>query len=133
MSAAGPTYPKYLRPEARPSHPDRLDAEQRQAFDQVVKHLLEAADRLQLREPASRYEARAEPANWLSRDRSSQLLFLSGGRGTGKTTVLMSLLDATRPRTEPAWSGSAAGTRAPAAEQSSGDARLNLLRQRLVW
>jgi hypothetical protein len=110
MSAEAPGFPKYLRPEARPSRPDLLDAAQQGAFYRIVDTLLEASDRLRPHQPASRYEARPDTASWLNRDRSSQILFLSGGRGTGKTTVLTSLIAATQLKSEVPGRASGSGT-----------------------
>ena len=77
-----------LRPEARPANWDELDDSQRDAIARVLRFLRSAIEDLRdLHPPRSRIP-------WVDRDRVSRLAFLSGRRGTGKTTVLVSLAQA---------------------------------------
>jgi predicted ATPase len=79
-----------LRAEARPTDWKQLDDTQRTAFKAVVRMIGEAIDALPL--PSAAQPAAPDPMDWLSSSRASRTVFLSGGRGTGKTTLLASLI-----------------------------------------
>lgn len=87
-----------LRPEARPASYERLDADQRRGFDRLVD-LLSAAvaeiDRLP-RSAESRRETSRPTGPMLEHARSSRTVLISGGRGTGKSTLMLSLISAVR-------------------------------------
>lgn len=86
-----------LRPEARPLPFNDLTATQQQAFREVVELLCDAVDVLpsEGREAAPRARQPARRGRpLLDHDRKAQMLFLSGERGTGKSTVLLSLMAA---------------------------------------
>ncbi len=81
----------YLRPEACPAGWGRLDRTQREAFVRTLVMIHDAVSELATR---GRSAGRSEPGTWLSKDRASRSAFISGGRGSGKTTVLASLIEA---------------------------------------
>jgi 1,4-alpha-glucan branching enzyme len=114
--------PKYLRPEARPADWRSLDEAQQKAFRQVVERATEAIETIP--DPKLRREARPESTHWLSEDRTSRTVFLSGARGTGKTTVMMSLIKASTEE-----SGEAVRKSFPEDLHYG----LNLMRQRALW
>jgi hypothetical protein len=79
-----------LRPEARAVERARLDPRQQAAFDKIMKLLDEAAIAVDGLEPPT-----AKPARpYLDAERSSRTVLIHGRRGTGKTTLLLSLLKA---------------------------------------
>jgi hypothetical protein len=84
---------KLLRQEARPLSWDDLDDAQRDALTTIVAMLDGAVEGI--RKPARGLAAdrgrRTRSDLKLDRTRSSRLVFLSGDRGTGKTTVFLSL------------------------------------------
>lgn len=80
---------RQLRTEARPAPFDRLDHTQRDAYLQILQHISAALPPL---ESHDRHEDTSSiRLPWLSMDRQSRLVFLSGARGTGKTTLLLSI------------------------------------------
>lgn len=78
----------HLRPEARPVGFDKLDSEQQRAYERILESIIEA---LPPAESSGAQTPRGRQQDRLQEDRSSRLVFLSGARGTGKTTVLLSL------------------------------------------
>ncbi len=82
--------PNYLRPEARPADWRSLNDAQQKAFRQVLDMVTEAIQMLPDSKP--RRDVRYESTHWLSADRMSRIVFLDGKRGTGKTTVMASLI-----------------------------------------
>jgi hypothetical protein len=82
-----------LRQEARPLHLQDLDVQQRGALKTIVDMLASAIDgiRKPARDLTGNRERRSGPSSNLDWTRSSRLVFLSGDRGTGKTTVSLSL------------------------------------------
>ena len=80
----------YLRPEARPASWEMLNENQQDAFEQVVKLMAESIRDLEKHSKRSRDTTEFSP--WMSMDRSSRTAFLNGKRGTGKSTVLLSLM-----------------------------------------
>lgn len=86
-----------LRPEARPVGYSKLDASQQYAFDRLVKMLAGTLSEIETADQRKRTTAgqglRAPPA-WLDDRLSSRMAFVHGDRGIGKTTVLLSLIDA---------------------------------------
>lgn len=78
---------RYLRPEARPFSWAALNDTQRTAFATIARAMAEAVQALDRPSPSS-----PSPGSpFLDKDRSNQTLFLCGGRGTGKTSLLLSL------------------------------------------
>jgi hypothetical protein len=98
---SGPGEAEVLRPEARPLPYAQLDKQQQAALDRVVGLLTTAAGAAQ--PPSSDRETRpaqAPPTGpYLESARCSRNILLSGERGTGKTTLMLSLatLLSTRP------------------------------------
>src|SRR5579863_831255 len=80
-----------IRPEARPVEWELLDREQQRAFDQLAQMIAESIRMLPAPDERSRS---SKPVSWLNENRSSRTAFLSGARGSGKTTVLASLTKA---------------------------------------
>ena len=79
-----------LRPEARPITWQFLDSSQKAATRTIAGLLKAAIDGLPL--PGRSTEPVDEITQWvIDEDRSNRVAFLSGERGTGKTTVLLSL------------------------------------------
>src|SRR4051812_31645490 len=89
---------RFLRPEARPLPRRRLNASQQEVFLRILQAMDEARSDLDRAERSSdNGRTSTPPPNLLQqtdRFRSSRLIFLSGQRGTGKSTVLISLFDA---------------------------------------
>jgi predicted AAA+ superfamily ATPase len=85
----------YIRPEARPVKWEKLNEAQQEAFEHMVNLIAEDIERLpgySSQEPDTQ-----DPFGWLDKDRANRLVFLHGKRGTGKTTILVSLVKATTP------------------------------------
>lgn len=74
------------RREANPYPLDNLTPEQRNAIEQISGLILHTLDALKTHK-----EGRSDRARWYDADRRSQLVLLSGKRGTGKTSTLLSL------------------------------------------
>jgi hypothetical protein len=111
-----------LRPEARPIGWEVLNEAQKGAFRKIVTLLSDALP------PSSRQEEAASGVRrgvdeWLSDDRSSRTIFLDGGRGSGKTTILLSLMQASSSRGKKAIEDAPEGLR--------GD--LQKIREHVVW
>jgi hypothetical protein len=81
---------RQLRPEARPLDWKSLDPEQRNAFREIVAWLNTAVSDLQSRNAREG----GDHESWLDLERSSRILMLSGERGSGKTTALLSVIQA---------------------------------------
>src|SRR5262245_56178293 len=115
---------RQLRPEARPAPWKDLDGAQQEAFKSLVLMIGEAVEAL----GSARSNAQGAdngPPDWFRDDRSSRTAFLSGSRGTGKTTVLASVIRAAMAESsEPAKDDGPP----PAVSKA-----LNQLRQRVVW
>ncbi len=81
--------PHLIRAEARPAIQwGELDQHQQKGLISIVKMLIETIEELKSdRTTASRYRER----NASDKNRSGRIAFLSGGRGTGKTTLFLSL------------------------------------------
>jgi hypothetical protein len=105
-----------LRPEARPVAWLWLDESQQAAFKKVASFLADAVERID--RAAS---MRERTVRWLS-DRWNQTVFLSGGRGTGKTTVLTSLVQTSMEVRE-----------AQNLSRELGENEAQVLRKRVVW
>ena len=76
-----------LRPEARAVDPGKLDLRQKAAFDKIMRLLAEASG------VVGRPELQVKPERpYLDAERSSRTALIYGRRGTGKTTLLLSLL-----------------------------------------
>src|SRR5262249_35782626 len=82
----------HLRPEARPANWKDLDGTQQRAFIKIVKMVGEAIDELD----ESGGRGTDDSTAWPSSTRKSRRVFLSGGRGAGKTPLLASLIDQNR-------------------------------------
>jgi hypothetical protein len=87
-----------LRPEARPVEYSKLDESQQKAFDRLVGMLAASMEELRTWDGLKRTTLAAQrlqaPPAWLDDRVKSRIAFLSGDRGTGKTTVLLSLIHA---------------------------------------
>jgi hypothetical protein len=86
-----------LRPEARPLDLSRLNQSQSNAFLKILQAMDEARRDLDRAHRGESSPKRPAPPNLLQQSdpyRSSRLIFLSGERGTGKSTVLISMLQA---------------------------------------
>jgi hypothetical protein len=118
-----------LRPEARPLAYQQLDQQQQQAFRRLVA-LLEGAtsrDRAASPRPRAGGVGRPSPNIFLDHARSSRTILVSGRRGTGKTTLLLSLADALTSGSELPHSDLE-----PMVPQLPTN-QLESLRRRLVW
>ena len=83
-----------LRPEARPLPYARLDKQQQAAVDRVVGLLTAAAQDAKVLADAARETRSAQeppPGPYLDATRCSRNILLGGERGTGKTTLMLSL------------------------------------------
>jgi hypothetical protein len=108
-----------LRPEARPFTRNSLTESQRQIFDKVVSLLQDALTQLDQNqkeaEDAAKFPTRLQPQT----RRINPVIMVSGGRGTGKTSLLLTLQrEVILPQT-----GTSANATGPLAD----------LRQRIVW
>ncbi|MCI0653303.1 MAG: DEAD/DEAH box helicase family protein, partial [Methylococcaceae bacterium] len=85
---------KYLRSEAGPLHWSQLDESQLKAFKRLMEMLEEAIDGLPC---LDRHEKRTTKKDtippWFDFYRENRLVLLHGARGTGKTSVMLSLID----------------------------------------
>jgi hypothetical protein len=91
-----------LRPEARPAKWGELDRVQREAVKRVARMIGEALDELPLHPQKRSAPDEHSPLPESRSLRTSRIAFLSGERGTGKTTVLESIIGYTL---EPASKG----------------------------
>ncbi|WP_306208076.1 AAA family ATPase [Actinoplanes sp. RD1] len=114
MTTTEPDRDARLRPEARPLSYQSLDHQQRAAFDRIVGLLRRAAEAPGVAQPKGRRDQGAGP--FLDRDRAATTVLVGGQRGTGKTTLLLSLFQALGPDREP-----------------SGNRDLDELARHLVW
>jgi energy-coupling factor transporter ATP-binding protein EcfA2 len=97
--ADGPDVSDLLRADARPLPYKELDPQQRQAFRRLVT-LLEGAtpgDRSANDRQQANLPGRRPRGVFLDHARSSRTILVGGHRGTGKTTLLLSLADALTP------------------------------------
>jgi hypothetical protein len=120
---------QHLRPEANPVTFANLYPGQKTAYRRLAEMLAEAVDEL----PARREKFPRDPgALHLDFSRKTRVALLSGGRGTGKTSALLSLINDITRRAIPneAAADSPAGGRAPAPAVRE---TLPKLFGRLVW
>src|SRR5438270_690802 len=89
--------PEYLRPEAMPLPTANLDAAQQAALEKMLGMLHTAIARAVSHPP----NEPVGPIFKVSLDRASRVVMLSGERGTGKTTVLLSLIEECRKARQP--------------------------------
>jgi hypothetical protein len=82
-----------LRPEAQPLGWEFLNDSQRRAFRQLASQIEGAIDDLTHRDELQKELATDRVLTWIRHDMQARLSMLEGGRGSGKTTVLLSLLD----------------------------------------
>lgn len=112
-----------LRPEAQPFEWKNLTDPEKKAFEQVVLYLCQAIADLPAADSSrdTTYDIRQRLLpRPLDHHRKSRVLFISGDRGTGKTSLLLSL--------QQAW----AGGKFSEESKSIGD-NISLLKQRGVW
>ncbi|MBS0261722.1 MAG: hypothetical protein JSS02_07160 [Planctomycetes bacterium] len=107
-----------LRIEARPASWEAMYKTQRKAFGSVVQMLEEAVVRL----PKPLKGEIPVGTEWIRDHRTSQIAFLFGSRGTGKTTVLTSLKKSFEP-----------GVEVDAQMPSDVVKSLGNMRERVVW
>ena len=90
-----------LRPEARAVDRAQLDPRQQAAFDKIMNMLGEAA--VTAEKVAENVKAAGKSAvrPYLEAERSSRTALIHGRRGTGKTTLLLSVLKALNESTDP--------------------------------
>lgn len=77
-----------LRPESRPVKYVELGESQKDVLEKIISLLSEAVAMVDEKS----HDAISPSSSWLENNRTSRLLFLSGQRGTGKSTVLASLV-----------------------------------------
>jgi hypothetical protein len=94
-------YEEVLRPEARPLEYAQLDAHQQRAFTRIIGLLTAATATAAQPPPMSNLDrlggggrAAVTPGPYLESARSSRNILISGERGTGKTTLMLSLAKA---------------------------------------
>src|SRR5262245_46939814 len=80
-----------LRPEARPLDWERLDKSQQTAVEQIVHLMDEAVSQIPHDRTKGKESGGTGGSFRLDDDRASRIVLLSGERGTGKTTVLLSI------------------------------------------
>jgi DNA polymerase III delta prime subunit len=123
---SGPGSAETLRPEARPLPYPELDRQQQAALDRVVGLLTAAAQDAKALAAADR-ETRSVPPSpagpYLDSNRCSRNILVSGERGTGKTTLMLSLARALGTGSDPALDSLPAAV----AEQARD------LKRRLIW
>jgi hypothetical protein len=119
-----------LRPEARPFGRLTLDREQNEAVQRILRMLnsaIEMIDRSSTRKGGNA----ARSTIWeVDPERSSRIVLLSGERGTGKTTVLLSMMKDCRDIGEHKREVERAGPKLP----GKGDPEfLEKVAQRTIW
>jgi hypothetical protein len=82
---------RFLRAESRPFSWAALTRPERKAFELVAASIAEAVEGLALRRV---YRSQRGQGFHLDPERASRLVFLTGKRGAGKTSVLLSLIRA---------------------------------------
>ncbi len=88
----------FLRPEARPLPLDDLHPSQKTAFWEIVNAIRQAAFRPENKNYDDSCAPVAKGATYVEDSRTNQVLFLSGERGTGKTSLLLTVQREIRPR-----------------------------------
>ncbi|MCA9202133.1 MAG: hypothetical protein KDA59_03775 [Planctomycetales bacterium] len=139
-----PIQNRRIRREARPLLWRYLDESQRDAFADVVALLSEAAAETQSESYRVRRDSRRQYL--LGRNRSNNIMLLSGDRGTGKTTLLMTLQrsifesrewdeEVGSYRRQLAQDGSATTREERSLSQYEGQVQPHMpeLRRRLIW
>jgi hypothetical protein len=111
----------HLRPEAIPLTWSELDKSQRRAFRQLLAILNEARADLD-KQPLVKKDQKQAWTPWIDESRKVRVALLSGERGTGKTTVLLSLIEAFKE-----------GTLSPPDVPEDLRTAFADLRNRLVW
>ena len=119
-----------LRPEARPLPYADLDRQQQAAFGRVVELLSDAVTRVpSARRPSPTGSIAPLPTGpFLEHERSSRHVLVSGERGTGKTTLLLSLAHALAAGREGNDEATLDSTLRPGLLE-----QVRTLRRRLVW
>jgi len=79
-----------LRPEARPAVWEELAASQQGAIARVVALIADAVGRLENSKNSD--QSHAINTEWVDADRMTRMAFLTGARGSGKSTMLMTLI-----------------------------------------
>ena len=90
QESRSPETARHFRAEARPFPPDQLIGGQRDAYVEIVRWLVAAV------EASSQTTARSHRVpdfEFLDPTRQNQVFFLTGSRGSGKSSVLMSIMD----------------------------------------
>lgn len=119
---------RYLRAESRPFSWSALTRPERFAFERVAASIAEAVEGLA--EPKA-YKSKREQAIHLDPGRASRLIFLTGKRGTGKTSVLLSLIRACVAIEE--WDAEVSGNSDGALLYNTASQLIGILRKRVVW
>lgn len=76
-----------IRPEAQPANWNSLNDSQKKAVTQILETIADTVEQL------PKQNINDQQAPYLSSSRASRIAFLDGQRGTGKSTVLVTLLD----------------------------------------
>ena len=84
--------PEALRPEARPFAWERMDAHQQKSFVQIVRGLTQAVNNVDV---GSTTHDPLRDVYHVERSRTNHIMLVSGDRGTGKTSLVLTLLRAT--------------------------------------
>ena len=124
-----------LRLEAKPFRWSELDSAQRSALVSLATMLAGAIDRLP-DEPGTRRSARPPGLRLpLETERFNRTIFLSGSRGTGKTSVLLTLMNecASEARARPARAAEGRGDAAEEQPDAATASLLRLLSSNVVW
>ncbi len=85
----------YLRREAYPLTWQMQTQSQKKAFEGIIRLLFNHMQRVDRTHATLRCEDMKTTPNWLASNRYSQIAFLGGGRGTGKSTLLSTLVKGT--------------------------------------
>ncbi|MBI4866882.1 MAG: hypothetical protein HY816_08010 [Candidatus Wallbacteria bacterium] len=86
---------QHLRPEARPFRFSKLLPSQQRAFESIARDLIEAVSHLrkEARSAAHREAALTETGPHYRRFSPNNTVFLTGGRGSGKSSLMFSLFE----------------------------------------
>ena len=119
-----------LRPEARPLTWSRLSSSQREAFTSIAGLIFSAINELPMKQ--GNYQGESAQSSRMAMDshRSNNVVMLSGKRGTGKTSLFLSIrnvLNPARSRTDREKFGLVESIKFPL------KSHLNEMSQRLVW
>jgi hypothetical protein len=128
-----------LRSEARPTDWETLDSGQQRAFGRITEMIMEAIVFLRKWDEIASEQEPLGLSEWTTEERSSRIAFLSGPRGTGKSTVLASIIKASTNKKdnfippEPASDTDSEKNNSKKNGLKNLQTNLNRIRERVIW